>query len=93
MSQPADFLPTVQALVQCFQAFEAYSAAHIRVLALTPLLFALFPYAVVTFVAPGIGASWLAYFIYGASVRLPPLTPPCISSTSTRPPTPSSTRF
>jgi len=36
MSQPTDFLPTVQALVQCYQAFEAYSAAHIRALGLTP---------------------------------------------------------
>jgi len=36
MTQPADFLPTVQALVQCYQAFEAYSAAHIRALGLTP---------------------------------------------------------
>lgn len=36
MSQPSDFLPTVQALVQCYQAFEAYSAAHIRALGLTP---------------------------------------------------------
>lgn len=36
MSQPAEFLPTVQALVQCYQAFEAYSAAHIRALGLTP---------------------------------------------------------
>jgi DNA-binding MarR family transcriptional regulator len=36
MSQPAEFLPTVQALVQCYQAFEAYSAAHIRTLGLTP---------------------------------------------------------
>ena len=36
MSQSAEFLPTVQALVQCYQAFEAYSAAHIRTLGLTP---------------------------------------------------------
>ncbi|MFZ3174178.1 MAG: MarR family transcriptional regulator, partial [Thiobacillus sp.] len=36
MSQPDEFLPTVQALVQCYQAFEAYSAAHIRTLGLTP---------------------------------------------------------
>lgn len=36
MSQPTDFLPTVQALVQCFQAFEACSGAHIRALELTP---------------------------------------------------------
>jgi DNA-binding MarR family transcriptional regulator len=36
MSQQSDFLPTVQALVQCYQAFEAYSAAHIRALGLTP---------------------------------------------------------
>lgn len=36
MSQPADFLQTVQALVRCYQAFEAYSAADIRALGLTP---------------------------------------------------------
>jgi MarR family 2-MHQ and catechol resistance regulon transcriptional repressor len=36
MSLPAEFLPTVQALVQCYQAFEAHSAAHIRSLGLTP---------------------------------------------------------
>ena len=36
MSQPADFLPTVQALVKCYQAFESYSAAHIRAMGLTP---------------------------------------------------------
>jgi DNA-binding MarR family transcriptional regulator len=36
MSPPAEFLSTVQALVQCYQAFEAHSAAHIRTLGLTP---------------------------------------------------------
>jgi DNA-binding MarR family transcriptional regulator len=36
MSQPAEFLPTLQALVRCYQAFEAYSAANIRALGLTP---------------------------------------------------------
>ena len=36
MSRQAEFLPTVQALVQCYQAFESYSAAHIRALGLTP---------------------------------------------------------
>lgn len=36
MSQTADFLPTMQALVQCYQAFEACSATHIRALGLTP---------------------------------------------------------
>lgn len=36
MPRQADFLPTVQALVQCYQAFEAYSAAHVRELGLTP---------------------------------------------------------
>jgi DNA-binding MarR family transcriptional regulator len=36
MSQPTDFLPTVQALVECYQAFEAYSATDIRALGLTP---------------------------------------------------------
>jgi len=36
MSQPADFLPTLQALVKCYQTFEAYSATDIRALGLTP---------------------------------------------------------
>jgi DNA-binding MarR family transcriptional regulator len=36
MSQQAEFLSTVQALVQCYQAFETYSAAHVRALGLTP---------------------------------------------------------
>jgi DNA-binding MarR family transcriptional regulator len=36
MNPRAEFLPTVQALVQCYQAFEAYSAANIRALGLTP---------------------------------------------------------
>jgi DNA-binding MarR family transcriptional regulator len=36
MSKPVQFLPTVQALVQCYQAFEAYSDANVRALGLTP---------------------------------------------------------
>lgn len=36
MSQTYSFLPTLQALVQCYQAFEAYSAADIRAMGLTP---------------------------------------------------------
>jgi DNA-binding MarR family transcriptional regulator len=36
MKSSPEFLPTVQALVQCYQAFEAHSAAHIRGLGLTP---------------------------------------------------------
>lgn len=36
MGQQTDFLPTVQALVQCYQAFEACSGTHIRELGLTP---------------------------------------------------------
>jgi DNA-binding MarR family transcriptional regulator len=36
MSKQAEFMLTVQALVQCYQAFEAHSAANIRVLSLTP---------------------------------------------------------
>jgi MarR family 2-MHQ and catechol resistance regulon transcriptional repressor len=39
MSPQAEFLPTVQALVQCYQAFEAYSANHVRALGLTPSQF------------------------------------------------------
>lgn len=36
MRQPYAFLPTLQALVACYQAFEAYSAADIRAMGLTP---------------------------------------------------------
>ncbi|KAB2318700.1 MarR family transcriptional regulator [Betaproteobacteria bacterium SCN1] len=36
MSSFSEFLPTVQALVQCYQAFEACSDSHIRTLGLTP---------------------------------------------------------
>lgn len=36
MNPPAEFLPTVQAMVQCYQAFEMNTAAHIRSLGLTP---------------------------------------------------------
>src|SRR5574340_912607 len=36
MSRPSEFLPTLQALVQCYQAFETFSAADIRGLGLTP---------------------------------------------------------
>src|SRR5574340_17172 len=36
MSRPSEFLPTLQALVQCYQAFETFSAADSRGLGLTP---------------------------------------------------------
>lgn len=36
MSQPAEFLPTVVALVQCYQALLTSSDRHIRALGLTP---------------------------------------------------------
>ncbi len=36
MSGSSEFLPTLQALVQCYQAFETYSDAHVRRLGLTP---------------------------------------------------------
>ncbi len=36
MMRAAEFLPTVQALVQAYQAFESCSGAHIRTLDLTP---------------------------------------------------------
>ena len=39
MSRAANFLPTIQALVKCYQAFESFSAAHIRELGLTPSQF------------------------------------------------------
>ncbi|HMM47533.1 MAG TPA: MarR family transcriptional regulator [Thiobacillaceae bacterium] len=36
MSKPADFLPTLQALVRCYQAFESISGADVRSQGLTP---------------------------------------------------------
>ena len=39
MSQTDDILPTVQALVHCYQAFVAHSESHIRTLGLTPAQF------------------------------------------------------
>lgn len=36
MTQQDEFLPTLQALVKCYQAFETYSAAAIRRQGLTP---------------------------------------------------------
>ena len=39
MSPSAEFLPTVQALVQAYQAFESCSGTHIRTLGLTPSQF------------------------------------------------------
>ena len=35
-SSQTQFLPTLRELVRCYQAFESYSAAHIRQLGLTP---------------------------------------------------------
>lgn len=68
------FLPFTWPLYMGALAVVARRARHPRrwAIALTPLLFALFPYAIFTFVAPGIAASWIAYLLYGAIVRLPP---------------------
>ena len=78
------YLPFTWPLYMGALAFAARRVRHPRrwAIALTPLLFALFPYAVFTFVAPGIAASWIAYFTYAAIVRLPPLTPPASAATS-----------
>jgi hypothetical protein len=68
------FLPFTWPLYMAALAIVARRVRHPRrwAIALTPLLFALFPYAIVTFVVPGIAASWIAYWTYGAIVRLPP---------------------
>lgn len=78
------YLPFTWPLYMAALAFAARRARHPRhcAIALAPLLFALFPYAVVTFVAPGIAAAWIASFTYGAIVRLPPLRPPASGATS-----------
>lgn len=39
---------------------------------LAPLLFGLFPVALLAVTLPGVAATWVAYFAYGAVVRLPP---------------------
>jgi len=33
--KPANFMPTIRELVRCYQAFESYSARHVRSLGLT----------------------------------------------------------
>jgi MarR family 2-MHQ and catechol resistance regulon transcriptional repressor len=34
--KPTNFMPTIRELVRCYQAFESYSARHVRSLGLTP---------------------------------------------------------
>ena len=67
------FLPFTWPLYMAALAVVARRVAHPRrwAVCLAPLLFALFPYAVVTFTVPGIAAAWIAFFAYGAVVRLP----------------------
>ena len=68
------YLPFTWPVYMGALAFAGRRVRHPRrwAIGLAPLLFLLFPYAVVTFVAPGIAAAWIAYFAYGAIVRLPP---------------------
>jgi hypothetical protein len=70
------FLPVTWPLYMGALALATRRSAHPRrwAVGLVPLLFALFPYAVVTFTAPGIAAAWIAFFAYGAAVKLPPGT-------------------
>jgi hypothetical protein len=70
------FLPVTWPLYMAALAFATRRGRHPRrwAVGLVPLLFALFPYAVFTFTAPGVGAAWVAFFTYGAIVRLPPGT-------------------
>jgi hypothetical protein len=78
------FLPVTWPLYMAALAYAAPRVRHPRrwAVGLVPLLFALFPYAVFTFTAPGVGAAWIAFFAYGAIVRLPALTPPATAATS-----------
>jgi len=68
------YLPFTWPLYMGALALVAPRVRHPRrwAIGLTPLLFALFPYAVVTFVVPGVAAAWIAYVVYGAILRLPP---------------------
>ena len=70
------FLPLTWPLYMAALAFAARRVRHPRrwAVGLVPLLFALFPYAVITFTAPGVAAAWVAFIAYGAIVRLPPGT-------------------
>jgi hypothetical protein len=78
------YLPFTWPLYMAALAIVAPRVRHPRgwAIALTPLLFALFPYAVVTFVVPGVAAAWVAYVVYGATLRLPPLRRPASGATS-----------
>jgi len=70
------YLPVTWPLYMAALVFATRRARHPRrwAVGLVPLLFAVFPYAVVTFTAPGVGAAWIAFIAYGAVVRLPPGT-------------------
>jgi hypothetical protein len=73
------FLPVTWPLYMAAFATAARRSRHPRrwAVGLVPLLFALFPYALVTFTAPGVAAAWIAFFAYGAIV-----TPPATATTS-----------
>ena len=67
------YLPFTGPLYLAALAFAARRSRRPRLWAivLTPLLFGLFPLAVIAATLPGVAATWVAYFVYGAVVRLP----------------------
>lgn len=68
------YLPLTGPLYLLVLAWVARRARRPRVWAvvLTPLLFGLFPIAVIAITLPGVAATWVAYLAFGALVRLPP---------------------
>jgi hypothetical protein len=67
------YLPVTWPLYMAVLWYAGRRVRHPRrwAVCLVPLLFALFPFALFTFTAPGVAAAWVAFFIYGATVRLP----------------------
>ncbi len=68
------YLPFTGPLYLVVLAFVARRVRRPRVWAigLSPLLFAVFPIAAIGVTLPGIAATWIAYLVFGAIVRLPP---------------------
>jgi len=68
------YLPFTGAAYLVLLALAGRSARRPRVwaLALTPVLWAFVPIFALGVAVPGIAATWVAYLIYGAVVRLPP---------------------
>ena len=67
------YLPITGQLYLLALRYAARRSARPRMWAvvLSPVLFGLFPVALIAITLPGVAATWIAYLAYGAVVRLP----------------------